>query len=280
MPKKLNRFEKHIDIVSEHADPIDVLALETGLSKQQIKQIMQKGAVWISRDKHTQRLRRAKKNIQTGDTLHFYYDPAVLEQEPRQPILISDENQYSVWHKPCGMLSQGSKWSDHCTITRWAEQHLQPQRNSFTVHRLDRAANGLILVAHSKKAAAKLSELFQNRLIEKRYKIWVHGQFDLQTNSHERIKVEHDIDGRSAVSYFSCLKYDDERERSLLDVRIETGRKHQIRKHIAMLGYPIVGDRLYGIDHDEDLQLCAYYLSFVCPLTNKQMSFSIQSDES
>ena len=178
------------------------------------------------------------------------------------------------------MLSQGSKWSDHCTITRWAEQHLQPQRNSFTVHRLDRAANGLILVAHSKKAAAKLSELFQNRLIEKRYKIWVHGQFDLQTNSHERIKVEHDIDGRSAVSYFSCLKYDDERERSLLDVRIETGRKHQIRKHIAMLGYPIVGDRLYGIDHDEDLQLCAYYLSFVCPLTNKQMSFSIQSDES
>ncbi len=54
---------------------------------------------------------------------------------------------------PYGMLSQGSKWSDHCTIARFAQQHLTPERPVFIVHRLDRAATGLILIAHSKKTS-------------------------------------------------------------------------------------------------------------------------------
>jgi tRNA pseudouridine32 synthase/23S rRNA pseudouridine746 synthase len=271
-----SRFEKHIEITRPNTIAVDLLATETGLSKQQIKQVMQKGAVWVSKGKKTQRLRRAKKAVFIGETLHFYYDKVVLDRLPPEPVLVADEGHYSVWNKPYGMLSQGSKWGDHCTITRWAEQHLTPQRVSFVVHRLDRAANGLIVIAHEKNAAAALSKLFQDRQIDKRYQIWVHGQFKEQATRINPVKVNSDIDGRSAISYFILLKYEAEQDRSLLEVSIDTGRKHQIRRHAALLGFPVVGDRLHGIEGDkENLQLSAYYLAFRCPYTHSQKKFDL-----
>ena len=276
MTNSLLRFEKHIKVHQQNRVAVDILAAETALSKQKIKQVMQKGAVWLSKGKHTQRLRRAKKLIKLGETLHVYYDPKVLDLIPPEPELIFDQGRYSVWNKPYGLLSQGSKWGDHCTIMRWAEQHLKPQRVSFVVHRLDRAANGLIVIAHEKGAAAALSKLFQQRQIDKRYRIWVHGQFSEEATSKKPTKVDDKIDGRYAVSYFTFLKYDAEEDRSLLDVVIETGRKHQIRCHSALLGFPVVGDRLYGDGIDkEDLQLSAYFLAFTCPYAQKEQQFNL-----
>ncbi|MFW5426026.1 MAG: pseudouridine synthase family protein [Methylophagaceae bacterium] len=276
MTDSLLRFEKHIKVHQQNSVAVDILAAETALSKQKIKQVMQKGAVWLSKGKHTQRLRRAKKPIKVGETLHIYYDPKVLDLIPPEPELIFDQGRYSVWNKPYGLLSQGSKWGDHCTITRWAEQHLKPQRVSFVVHRLDRAANGLMVIAHEKGAAAALSKLFQMRQVDKRYQIWVHGRFSGEEISDTPTKVDSDIDGRHASSHFRLIRYDAERERSLLDVSIDTGRKHQIRRHSALLGFPVVGDRLYGNEVDkEDLQLSAYYLAFTCPYTQRKQQFNV-----
>ncbi len=275
MTDSLLRFEKHIKVHQQNSVVVDILAAETTLSKQKIKQVMQKGAVWLSKGKHTQRLRRAKKLIKRGETLHIYFDPKVLDLIPPEPELIFDQGRYSVWNKPYGLLSQGSKWGDHCTITRWAEQHLKPQRVSFVVHRLDRAANGLIVIAHEKGTAAALSKLFQQRQVDKRYQIWVHGRFSDKTTSDNPIKVENDIDERHATSYFTFIKYDAEQDRSLLDVSIDTGRKHQIRRHSALLGFPVIGDRLYGTEDKEDLQLCAYYLAFTCPYTQTKQQFNV-----
>ena len=64
----------------------------------------------------------------------------------------------SIWYKPYGIYCQGSKWGDHHTIHRMAEQQLQ--RPCFIVHRLDRATTGLVIVAHKKKIAAALAALF------------------------------------------------------------------------------------------------------------------------
>ena len=267
------QFEKHINITENNSLAVDILAKETGLSKQQIKQVMQKGAVWLTKGAKTQRLRRAKRTLKAGETLHLYYDKTVLDRQPNPPTLLADEGKYSVWNKPYGLLSQGSKWGDHCTITRWAEQHLSPQRNSFIVHRLDRAANGIIIIAHEKNAAAALSKLFHDRQIEKRYRITVHGKFE-----NKPIKIDSEIDGRTAVSHFTLIDYNAKHDQSELDVNIETGRKHQIRRHAAELGFPIVGDRLHGNQNDKvDLQLNAYYMAFKCPYTQQQKRFNLLS---
>jgi tRNA pseudouridine32 synthase/23S rRNA pseudouridine746 synthase len=270
------KFEKHLIVDEPSISVVDFLASRTPLSKQKIKLVMQKGAVWLEQGKKVQRLRRAKRMLNKQEQVHIYYDENVLNREPNEPTLVADFGEYSVWNKPYGLLSQGSKWGDHCTVTRWAEQHLKPQRSSFVVHRLDRAANGLIVIAHHKRAAAALSALFQSRDIEKRYRIWVHGHVDQQ---NQALKVDHSIDGRHAVSYFTKVEYDEDNNRTLLDVSIDTGRKHQIRIHSAHLGNPVVGDRLHGVATDkENLQLQAYYMSFKCPFSNELREFDLLAD--
>jgi len=272
MPHK-NRIELHLLVESPDDHPIVLLQQASGLSKQRIKMAMTQGAVWVTRGRKTQRLRRAKRTLRKGDELHLYYDAEILAEIPAEPTLIADVGAYSVWHKPYGLRSQGSKWGDHCTVARWAERHLQPERPAFTVHRLDRAANGLILVAHSKGMAAALSDLFKNRTVEKRYRATVAGDFSLQRNP---LRVEQPIDGKDALSEFSLVSADD--EQSIVSIRIETGRKHQIRRHLAALGHPVVGDRLYGTGEEDgvDLQLTACLLGFHCPVSDKPVEYQLQ----
>jgi len=268
------RLEAHVPVKSADSLPVELLHQATGLSKQRIKSAMTKGAVWVTRGKATRRLRRAKRTLRSGDEVHLYYDPHVLAMAPAEPGLLADVGGYSVWNKPCGLLSQGSKWGDHCTVVRWAEQHLKPQRPAFTVHRLDRAANGLMLVAHSRRVAAALSTLFSERKITKRYRALVAGDFSLQPNP---LRVERAIDGKIAVSEIYFRELLGGGKQSLVDVSIETGRKHQIRRHLAELGYPIVGDRLYGkgLEDGTDLQLTACQLAFHCPVTGNLVEYRL-----
>ncbi len=308
-----SKFELEIP-VHEKTTAVELLAQHTGLSKQKIKDAMQKGSVWLTRngktDRGTRRLRRAKRELVPGDTISFYYDQKILETPLPTPTLISDEGSYSIWNKPCGMLSQGSKWGDHTALPRWAEQNLQPQRPTFLVHRLDRAANGLILLAHKKKIAAALSTLFQQRKIIKHYRAIVHGDFldfhnhedgkntyksnrseeNLNSNLEEKLEnnlessetvIEREIDGKHARSIIRFLCYDPKQNRSELEVEIETGRKHQIRRHLSEIGFPIIGDRLYGTQNDpEDLQLTAFFLSFQCPVEQREKQFFLPQTES
>ena len=272
-----DHMESHVLIESPQDGPVELLQRATGLSRQRIKLAMTQGAVWITRGRITQRLRRVKRALRTGDEVHLYYDAKILAEIPAEPELIADVGAYTVWRKPYGLRSQGSKWGDHCTVLRWAERHLQPERPAFTVHRLDRAATGLILVAHTKSAAAALSRLFQNREVEKRYRALVSGDFLQQPKP---LRVEQPIDDKVAVSEFSSQCVDTDIGRSLVDVRIETGRKHQIRRHLAALGHPVVGDRLYGTGEEDgvDLQLTACYLAFLCPVSHERVEYELSSD--
>jgi len=258
----LESNEYHVEITRDETNAVEILSEKTGLSKQKIKRAMQKGAVWLTNHTGTHRLRRHSKKLASGSTLHFYFDPLVLDSNVDDAILIADEGDYSVWYKPRGMLSQGSKWSDHCAINRWVEKHLEPQRPAFTVHRLDRFASGLILIAHKKKIATLLSDLFQNKKINKRYKVIVKGRFPDKT-----ITFNSSIENKPAISHATLLAYDEINNHSLIEVDIETGRKHQIRIHLSEAGFPVVGDRLYGDENDDlDLQLTAFSLSFTSPL--------------
>ena len=271
---KASRLEAHVTVTLPDSNATELLQDASGLPKSRIKFAMTQGAVWLTRGGHTQRLRRAKRALQPGDELHLYYDADILAEEPRAPELIADVGEYSVWNKPYGLRSQGSKWGDHCTITRWVERHLQPERPAFTVHRLDRAANGLILVAHSKRMAAELAKIFRSRKIEKRYRALVTGTF---TSDADPLRIDAPIDGKEALSEVSLLSVSDDGAQSLVEVRIATGRKHQIRRHLAGLGHPVVGDRLYGNGEadDVDLQLQAFLLAFRCPVSNQKVEYAL-----
>jgi len=269
------KFEKHIQITNTGKTAVDVLGESTVLTRQLIKKAMSKGSVWVTRKEGTKRIRRADRVLLPGDSLHIYYDDKILELQPQDATLITDENQYSIWFKPCGILSQGSVWGDHCTINRWVEKNLLPQRPAFMVHRLDRAATGLMIIAHQKKIAVYFSKLFQLRQIEKQYQAVVHGQFP------EYVKLDSKISEKQALSHCRIIKYDAAVNQSLVGVSIETGRKHQIRRHLSEAGFPIVGDRLYGNEmdnYDKDLCLTSCYLSFISPVDNTKKIYILPDE--
>jgi len=266
------KFEKHIT-VSKQATILDCLYENTDFSKQKIKRILHNGSVWLESRQGINRVRRAKKIVTEADVLHLYYDEKIQNTEPLTARLIADEDDYSIWDKPSGMQSQGSKWGDHCALYRYAELNLSPQRPAFIVHRLDRAANGLIIVAHKKTVATKLAKLFETRNIYKKYKAQVEGCISAIDVPYE---IKSQLDGKLSISKIVSIKPDMKSNTTEVEVVILTGRKHQIRRHLSELGYPIVGDRLYGLKaSDLDLQLSSINMKFVCPVSGVERDYSL-----
>jgi len=260
-------------VTQDEPSALDFLAAQTGISKQKIKDAMNKGCVWWTQKNKIVRLRRATKPVIKGTKIQFYYDPYLLAKKPATPQLVQDETRYSIWYKPHGLLSQGSQWGDHCSILRWVE--VNQKRQCFLVHRLDAEAAGLIMIAHDAQSAAALSQLFQGRTVKKLYQAWVEGD---QANFETGITIDNDLDGKSAVTHVKKIMSKishSEKVTTLLDVAIETGRKHQIRRHLSGIGHPIVGDKRYGKSADT-MQLLAYQLEFDCPITRKHQLINLQ----
>jgi len=253
---------------------LDLLAEGSGLSKQRIKDAMNKGCVWWTLKGKTVRLRRATKVLFKNSRVQFFYDEQVLARKPVAAQLIHDAGQYTIWYKPAGMLAQGSQWGDHCSILRWVEVNGESlcgnKRECFLVHRLDADASGLMIIAHDSQSAAKLSTLFQGRDIKKYYQAWVVDNCELP---EQGMTLDFELDGKSAITHIKKVGATD--KATLLDVHIETGRKHQIRRHLANIGHPIVGDKLYGTRSDSGLQLLAYRLEFLCPITKQPLEIEL-----
>jgi tRNA pseudouridine32 synthase / 23S rRNA pseudouridine746 synthase len=249
---------------------VDALARISGLPKGRIKDALAKGAVTLTRGGKTKRLRRATFALQANDTLSLHYNPDVLALVPPTPRLVADEKHYSVWIKPAGLLAQGTQEGDHCALLRLAE--LQLKRDAFLVHRLDREAAGLMLIAHTPKAAAAFSALFaatDAARIKKSYRVEVRGV------APEQGEIALPVDGKPALTRFTRVAVDAARNSSTLDVELVTGRKHQIRRHCAESGFPVLGDPQYGENNQDarGLQVFAVALEFTCPLTRRERRY-------
>jgi tRNA pseudouridine32 synthase/23S rRNA pseudouridine746 synthase len=270
----MKRFTKRLKVEAASAEAADVLAAGSGLSKTKVKDAMVKGAAWIKKKGRLQRIRKSKAAVKAGDLLELHYDEAVLAVAPPEPGLIADEGGYSVWLKPSGLMAQGTMFGDHCSILRQTELFFGNKRKVYPVHRLDREVAGITLVAHTADAAAGLSQLFRENLVTKKYRAEVLGE--IGPAGMQKI-IDLPLDGKKAKTTFAVLSYDPAKNVSVVEVAIETGRLHQIRRHFDMLGHPVMGDPKYGHGNKnrEGLRLTAYYISFRCPFRKRQVEYKV-----
>ncbi|MDH4129465.1 MAG: RluA family pseudouridine synthase [Spirochaetota bacterium] len=170
-------------------------------------------------------------------------------------------------------------------------QHLMEKTFAFNerpgiVHRLDKETSGLLIVAKNPVVQRKLVELFKNRLVDKYYyalvkgKSFMNGKIDKPIIRHpfHRKKFKVADSGKESLTQYKVINY--YLNYSLVEVKLITGRTHQIRVHFSSIGHPVVGDSVYSKPKNpfeqKGLALCAKKLSFTHPMTNKRMDFEIE----
>jgi 23S rRNA pseudouridine1911/1915/1917 synthase len=153
------------------------------------------------------------------------------------------------------------------------------------VHRLDRDTSGLLVVARSAEAYGLLQELIRSRELERTYAALVRGapqsasgRIEAPIGRDRRDRTRHSLDTatpRESITWFEVTET--MREHALLDIRLETGRTHQIRVHLEAIGLPVSGDPVYGVRGDLGLErqfLHARRLRFTHPVTHAEVDVS------
>ena len=210
--------------------------------------------------------------LKTGDELKIYIADDILEPKLEVPVVYEDEN-IVVFDKPVGIEVTGDN-----SITSYAKK----KYSSFIepCHRLDRNTSGLVIFAKNENSLKSLLEAFKSHTIEKHYIALVSG---IPAEKNKRLEAYHFKDAKKALVYISdkpipkyqkiithykVIKSNKDKNISLLDITLETGRTHQIRAHLAHIGHPIIGDGKYGINEinkkfkEKTQLLSSYSLSF------------------
>lgn len=270
-------IELHKQVVYGHQTILELLDGNSELSSQQISQCLDNGSVWLETTGKPARIYDPETPLKQGNKLHLYCNESTLSPCPYKPELVQDFESFSIWDKPSGLLSQGSKWGDHWALYRWIQQQVWPERDSFITHRLDRFTQGLMIVAHDKKVNQSFHRLFENRQVQKTYHALVNGLMDKQDDLLEMVTTP--IEGKPAETQIKLIERREEANQSLVELKPKTGRKHQIRIHLAELGYPVVNDRQYGQPPFEgDLKLLSSGLEFKHPLTEQKLNIELSKE--
>lgn len=173
-------------------------------------------------------------------------------------------------NKPSGLPAHGGEGQKDSVASRLRGLYAEAEFTPSLCHRLDRDTSGLLLAAASYEKLRELNDLFASGGVDKLYLTWVHGQWKepgtilledrmekRESNGREKVHIG---SGKQALAEATCL--DSRRERSLLAVKLLTGRTHQIRVQLAKRKHPIIGDRKYGKKRDEGpLMLHCYSLA-------------------
>jgi len=222
--------------------------------------------------------------------------------------VIYEDEALAVINKPAGMTVHAGSGKDeagnrgtmvNALLHRFNQlSHAGDETRPGIVHRLDKETSGLVLVARTDLAHRRLAEQFSRREVKKTYLALVHGWMktaggtihapisrDLVRRSRMTTRR---ADGREAITHWKVQRRIEGRpgKFSLLEVRIETGRTHQIRVHLASIGHPVVGDTLYGAPRPpsylgtasgvasmERNFLHAFAIQFRHPISNRPLSF-------
>ncbi len=254
-----------------------LIAARTGLSRRQAREALKLGGVQVQR----QRVRVASKVIREGHEVRVAFDPA-LPPPPEMaiPVVFEDPWLLAV-DKPAGLATQGTWASDQHDLLALLRRQ-RPGQPLFLHHRLDLGTSGLLVLGKAKEANAGLTAQFEGRDLQKTYLARIASPLVGAVALEAPIgRLRHAVPGRFA----SVGDLMDPREArtdfrpateeetaglapgAYVVARPHTGRTHQIRVHLALLGHPILGDGLYGGPEAEALWLHAWRLELRHPVT-------------
>jgi 23S rRNA pseudouridine1911/1915/1917 synthase len=214
--------------------------------------------------------------------------PATLEAENIPLKIIYEDADLLVIDKPAGLAVHPAPGHPTHTLANAVLNYLPglaadaDSLRPGIVHRLDKDTSGLIVVAKNRVAQANLSDQFKSRTVSKSYLVLVKGKLtpekgiieaDIGRDPRHRQKMAVVSGGREARTNYKVIRYYG--NHSLLEIKPETGRTHQIRVHLAAIGYPVVGDATYGITspHLSRQFLHAARISFSLPSTGQRVEF-------
>jgi len=222
---------------------------------------------WV---KTGQKIELAEQNTKPPKTYNLFLE------------IVFEDEFIAIINKPAGIIVSGNQFK---TIENALLYNIKPSKSNDAlkwakpVHRIDFATSGLLIAAKTSKAIIELGKQFENREVKKRYRAIVIGKIS------NKGKIDTPIDEKNALTKYQLIKHVPSLTNqwlSLIDLYPHTGRKHQLRKHLSEIGFPIMGDKLYQnkgqMIKGKGMFLCAVELSFFHPITNDKLNFKI--DES
>jgi 23S rRNA pseudouridine1911/1915/1917 synthase len=229
------------------------------LTRSQIQLLNRSGGIRID-GRHD----KAGYRVRGGENIEV--DLQVLESQPLTPLqmplqIYFEDQDLAVIEKPAGVVVHPGSGTRGGTMVHGLLFHFQNLSDAGgagrpgIVHRLDKWTSGLMIVAKNNVAHVRLSRAFQDRKIQKTYLALVHGRLKQSAGAiksaigrHPRIRTKMAAmdNGRGRAAHTEYRIVEQFREFTLIELKIKTGRTHQIRVHLSSIGHPVVGDSVYG----------------------------------
>lgn len=237
------------------------------------------------------------KKLQAGDLL----ETVLYEQSPSKQILpvpvkfeiLYEDEDLLLINKPADLPVHPSIHNRENSLANGVVWYYREQGRDFTfrcINRLDRDTSGLLIVAKHMLSASILSDAMKKRRIRRTYLAITEGRIDCAGTvtapiaRREGSVLERCVDfekGEPAVTHYTPLCYEEEKDLTLVSLQLETGRTHQIRVHMHWIHHPLIGDFLYYPRRDliSRQALHSWKLEFEHPLTKERMSFEAPMPE-
>lgn len=257
-------------------------------SRSQIQDMIKKGNVSLN-----DKILKSSYKVVNGDNIEVIIDDPISTDILPEDIplnIVYEDSDVIVVNKPSGMIVHPSSGIYSQTLVNALLYHchdlsgINGVQRPGIVHRIDKETSGLLMVAKNDKAHQSLSEQLANHTVTRRYVALVHGviphdygriEAPIGRDVKDRQKMCcTDKNSKEAITNFKVLERFE--NMTLVECRLETGRTHQIRVHMAYIGYPVYGDPKYGKRKDDityGQYLHAKILGFIHPSTNEEMLF-------